>query len=170
MFGLFKRKNPAMLEGQALFEDVLIQAHTHGKAFFADLTPTDDDHLRQQRFEVVSLFMVVLLWRMKGEETLVKTAQAAYDTMFLSFDRSLREGGVGDIGVSHRIKKYAQAFHGRLKSYGEALDTGETALLTAIENNMKLPRAELEPLAKGAYIWAQSLKKQPITTFKTTKH
>lgn len=166
MFGFFKRKNPAAIQGQSLFEEALNQAQAHGKAFFASLTPTDDDQLRQQRFEVISLFMAVLLWRMKGDKTLINTAQAAYDTMFLSFDRSLREGGVGDMGVSHRIKKYAQAFHGRLESYGKALDKGEKELLAALAHNMKLPKTDLEPLAKGAYAWAESLKTRPINAFK----
>lgn len=164
MFGLLKRKNSEERYGETLFEAALEQAHTHGQTFFADQFPTDDVNLRQQRFEVVALFMAVVLWRLKADDTMAATAQHAYDTMFLSFDRSLRESGVGDIGVAHRIKKFAQAFHGRLKSYGDALDAqNQAALLEAVAHNMKLPTADLEAMVNAAYIWAVKLQAKPAT-------
>lgn len=162
MFGLLKRKNLEERYGEALFEAALAQAHTHGQAFFADQHPTEDVNLRQQRFEVVALFMAAVLWRLKQDDAMTVAAQYAYDTMFLSFDRSLRESGVGDIGVAHRIKKFAQAFHGRLKTYGNALDNkSEAALLAALEHNMKLPETDLKPMVHAAYNWALSLATKP---------
>ena len=162
MFGFFKGKNTTEQQGQALFESALTKAQNHGKQFFVTLEPTDDIDLRLQRFETVALFMTALLWRMKSEEKLAPTAQFAYDKMFASFDRSLREAGVGDIGVSHRIKKFAQAFHGRLETYGKAYDSANKAeLAKAFEHNIKLPKAEVKPLADAAFTWAMDLKETP---------
>ena len=163
MFGLLKRKNIEAQYGEALFEAALAKAQQHGSTFFADDYPTEDVNLRQQRFETVALFMAVVLWRLKADDAMATTAQYTYDTMFLSFDRSLRESGVGDIGVAHRIKKFAQAFHGRLKTYGDALDAqNNTALLNAVAHNMQLPTAELEAMVNAAYTWARDLQAKPV--------
>lgn len=162
MFGLLKRKNTTEQQGQAFFESALAQAQDHGQQFFQTLEPTDDVTLRHHRFETVALFMAALLWRLKQDEALAPTAQFAYDKMFASFDRSLREAGVGDIGVSHRIKKYAQAFHGRLDSYGKAYDAENPEQLTkAFENNIKLAKSDIESIPKAAYAWAMELKQTP---------
>ena len=162
MLRLLKRKNPAQKQGEAFFEAALAQAKTYGKTYFVDDKPTDDQELRLKRFEAVALFMATILWRLKQDETMAEPAQHAYDTMFLSFDRSLREAGVGDIGVSHRIKKFAQAFHGRLKTYGDAFDQeNQKELAKALENNMKVTKSEVEPLAKAAFDWAKVLKAKP---------
>ena len=162
MFAFLKPKNTTEQQGQALFELALAKAQNHGQQFFSTLEPTDDIHLRLQRFETVSLFMVALLWRLKQDDKLAPTAQFAYDKMFVSFDRSLREAGVGDIGVAHRIKKFAQAFHGRLESYGKAYDAENLEQLTkAFEHNIKVEKSAVEPIAKAAYDWAMVLKQTP---------
>ena len=166
MFCLFKRlfncKSTTEQRGQALFELALAQAQLHGKQFFTELQPTEDTELRQQRFEVVALFMAALLWRLKQTPEAADTAQFAYDKMFTSFDRSLREAGVGDIGVAHRIKKFAQAFHGRLDSYGKALDAHDAvALQDAFQHNTKLSTDEVAPIAKAAYAYAAALEATP---------
>lgn len=171
MFCLFKRlfncKSTTEQRGQALFELALAQAQLHGKQFFTELQPTEDTELRQQRFEVVALFMAALLWRLKQTPEAADTAQFAYDKMFTSFDRSLREAGVGDIGVAHRIKKFAQAFHGRLKTYGDALDAGdEKALDKALQHNIKLTDASISGIAAAAFGWAMALKAKDVADIK----
>jgi len=57
----------------------------------------------------------------KTESRLRNLGQALYDVMFQDFDRALREMGVGDLGVSRRIKTMVQAFHGRIMAYEQAL-------------------------------------------------
>jgi cytochrome b pre-mRNA-processing protein 3 len=61
-------------------------------------------------------------------------SQGVVDTLFASFDESLRDLGVGDIGIGHRVKKMADAFYGRLSAYGAA--TGENDLKGAILRNI----------------------------------
>jgi len=57
----------------------------------------------------------------KTESCLRNLGQALYDIMFQDFDRALREMGVGDLGVSRRIKTMVQALHGRITAYEQAL-------------------------------------------------
>jgi len=50
-------------------------------------------------------------------------------------DRSLREMGVGDTGISHRVKKMASAFYGRMNVYEQSLHK-EKELEAAVGRNL----------------------------------
>lgn len=159
-FSLFNRskKKQAQEKGLSLFSLALQRAKGEFPDLFTNDTPATDDPLRHQRFEAVSLTMSTLLWRLKHEKA-EAVAQAAHDAMFQSFDRSLREGGVGDIGVSHKIKKYAQAFYGRLDRYTRALDEQNPEKIAAgLEKNMGLEASEAISHAKSMMRWATDLQ------------
>ncbi len=52
-------------------------------------------------------------------------------------DNALREMGVGDLAVGHKIKKMAESYHGRATQYREALNAGDkTALAAALSRNV----------------------------------
>ena len=44
-----------------------------------------------------------------------------YSTLFADMDFTLREMGVGDLGVGKRVRKMSEAFMGRLVAYTESL-------------------------------------------------
>ncbi|PWR23719.1 ubiquinol-cytochrome C chaperone family protein [Zavarzinia compransoris] len=91
------------------------------------------------RFDMVTLEVVVLLNRFKGEtdKRVRRLSQGIFDMMFTDMDRTLRELGVGDQGVPHRVKKMAQAFYGRLGAYDNALAAGDDVALTeALKRNL----------------------------------
>ena len=50
------------------------------------------------------------------------------DVMMDDMDSSLREMGVGDLGVGRRVKAMAQAFYGRATAYEAALAADDEAL------------------------------------------
>ena len=84
----------------------------------------------QGRFEVICPHAVLLLRRLRvegggGNEL----GQQLFDVMFADIDSSLRELGVGDLGVGPRVKRMARHFYGRIEAYGEGLDAGESAAL-----------------------------------------
>ena len=85
------------------------------------------------RFDLLVLHAwLALSWlKARGE---ADTAQALIDRIFVSFDESLRELGIGDIGIGHRVKKMADAFYGRLDAYSAA--AGEAGLAAAIMRNI----------------------------------
>ena len=64
-------------------------------------------------------------------------AQELADSVFRHFDIALREIGVTDVGMAKRIKRLAEAFYGRNKAYGEALDAGDAdALRQSLARNV----------------------------------
>ncbi|WP_204279719.1 ubiquinol-cytochrome C chaperone family protein, partial [Serratia marcescens] len=64
-------------------------------------------------------------------------AQDLVNSVFLQFDASLRELGVGDVGVPKRMKKLGAAFYGRASGYQGAIEAGDTpALALALARNV----------------------------------
>ncbi len=62
-------------------------------------------------------------------------AQQLSEVFISDMDRSLRELGVADTGVSKRIKKMGKAYHGRLQAYAVALHEPNT-LRAALARNL----------------------------------
>jgi cytochrome b pre-mRNA-processing protein 3 len=83
------------------------------------------------RFDLLTLHAWLVLERLGAERDL---SQSLTDIIFVQFDESLRQLGVGDIGIGHRVKKMADAFYGRLKAYGAAQNEDE--LSVAIQRNL----------------------------------
>jgi len=76
------------------------------------------------RFDLLTLHAWLVLERLAEDRDL---SQALIDTIFVQFDDGLRQMGVGDIGIGHRVKKMADAFYGRLKAYAAAKNENELA-------------------------------------------
>jgi cytochrome b pre-mRNA-processing protein 3 len=98
-----------------------LAARAREPVFFLDLAVPDT---LDGRFDLLTLHAWLVLERLDGERDL---SQGVIDTLFIQFDESLRQLGVGDIGIGHRVKKMADAFYGRLKAYGDAKDADELA-------------------------------------------
>jgi cytochrome b pre-mRNA-processing protein 3 len=86
------------------------------------------------RFDMIALHAFIVLRRIKDHDR--DTAQALLEVIFDDMDRSLREMGAGDLGVSRRVKTMAKALYGRINAYEESLDTGEAALADALRRNL----------------------------------
>lgn len=83
------------------------------------------------RFELVTLHAYLVLHRLRLEPAAAEPAQTLFDAMFLDMDESLREIGVGDLGVGRRIKQMGQAFYGRAAAYDAGLAAADPAVLEA---------------------------------------
>ena len=89
------------------------------------------------RFEALALHAFLVLRRLKGQGAEAeRLAQAIFDTMFDDMDRSLREMGVGDLGVGRRVKAMAQGFYGRIAAYDRGLAQGDDVLAEALRRNV----------------------------------
>ncbi|NNC37611.1 MAG: hypothetical protein EX271_05275 [Acidimicrobiales bacterium] len=78
-------------------------------------------------------------------------SQAIYDTMVDDFDVALREEGLSDSGVKHRIKPLAKMFLSRARVYSDALNEEEKSLDASIQKYVLQEREannESEMLAK----------------------
>ncbi len=85
------------------------------------------------RFDMLCLIMAVLMHRLKsdGDETSARFSQKLYDIFFADMDLTLREMGVGDLGVARRVRQMSEAYMGRLQAYGTALDRKDKDELAA---------------------------------------
>ncbi len=115
------------------------------------------------RFEMVSLHLFLFLHRLRGENAgaLREISQEVTDLFFREVDHSLRELGIGDLGVPKRMKKLARMFYGRLNAYGQALDSVDrNALADALRRNIAPERTvwnEAEALAAYVFDAQESL-------------
>lgn len=105
-----------------------VVAHSRRPEFFLELGVPDTV---LGRFEVICLHAVLLLRRLRVEGGGDELGQQLFDVMFADIDGSLRELGVGDLGVGPRVKRMARHFYGRIEAYGAGLDAGESATLEA---------------------------------------
>ena len=87
------------------------------------------------RFEVIVLHLFLLQHRLLGDKANEPFAQFLSEAFFNDLDRSLRELGVADTGVSHRIKKMGKAYNGRLQAYTAGL-TDPVVMRGAFARNM----------------------------------
>ncbi len=90
------------------------------------------------RFDLLMLHLFLLMRRLRRDGAPgAALTQALFDTAFDDMDRTLREMGVGDLGVPRRIKAMARAFYGRAAAYDAALDAhGDSDLRTALGRNL----------------------------------
>ena len=73
------------------------------------------------RFESIILFLFVEQIRLEQDTPeSQKWLRLLHESFFEDMDRSLREGGVGDTGISKRVQKMAAALYGRLSHYSDS--------------------------------------------------
>jgi len=130
-FGISHSPNQEIVD--ALYEQIVAAARQ--TRFYAEWEVPDSP---LGRFEMLSLHMFLFLHRARGRAgALEAVAQECVEAFFTDIDHSLRELGIGDMGVPKRMKKLARMFYGRAQAYGEALDAGDrTALAAALARNV----------------------------------
>ena len=100
------------------------------------------------RFDLLALHASIVMEVLKsaGPEG-ARLGAALASVIFAGFDDALRELGVGDFGISRRMKAMAGAFYGRLEVYGEAQT--QAALADAILRNLYRGEASRRREAQG---------------------
>lgn len=93
------------------------------------------DHL-DSRFDMLCLHISLLMGRLRmlPEDVHKPLNQELFDRFFADMDFTLREMGVGDLGVGKRVRKMSEAFMGRLLAYDKSLERNnkmELALVLA---------------------------------------
>jgi cytochrome b pre-mRNA-processing protein 3 len=90
------------------------------------------------RFEMVVLHTVLVLCRLESEPDHIRhLGQALFDRFCADMDGSLREMGIGDLGVPTKMRKIGEAFYGRQAAYAAALaDPDQDILVGALNRNV----------------------------------
>jgi cytochrome b pre-mRNA-processing protein 3 len=148
VFGLFKSRKHSDV-AHALYSAILIQARLPVFYTYFGVQDTVDG-----RFDMIVLHAHIMFNRLKvGAAEDQDVSQAVFDLMFADMDQNLREMGVGDTGVSIRIKAMAEAFYGRATAYADGLREGDdTILIAALKRNLyrnsKANDEQIEGIAK----------------------
>ena len=118
----------------ALYVEIVAAARR--ETFFSDWDVPDTP---LGRFEMIALHMFLFQHRLRGETGVAREiAQELIDDFFTEVEHSLRELGIGDMGVPKRMKKLARMFYGRTASYEAALDAGNRGdLAAALARNIR---------------------------------
>ena len=87
------------------------------------------------RFDLVTLHAFIVIEALKRAGLADPLGSQFVTLVFAGFEEALRELGIGDFGISRRIKNMADAFYGRLDAYARAMGD-EEALQAAILRNI----------------------------------
>ncbi len=107
----------------------MIVAQARAPAFYQDYGVPDTV---DGRFEMVVLHTVLVLRRLDAEPAPIRRqGQAVFDLFCRDMDATLREMGVGDLGVPREMRRIGEAFYGRKAVYEAALAASHDRSLTA---------------------------------------
>jgi cytochrome b pre-mRNA-processing protein 3 len=118
-------------------------------AFYRDLAVPDT---LDGRFDMIVIHTGLTIRRLRDApegDVARRVAQQMFDHMFTDFDRSLREMGVGDMGVGPRIKKMGRAWYARAATYDAALDAAIAGDRKALETALRETLYRGQPEAGG---------------------
>ena len=144
IFGLFGKKNNNKAIVARQYE-LLTQA-ARRPAFYATMGVPDTVI---GRFEMLTMILILYFRRTaQSERSGQEIAQEIIDAFFEDIDHSIRELGVGDMGVPKRVKKFARMYYGRLEAYAGALDAGDrNALQAALRRNIHPDESDAPDMA-----------------------
>ena len=126
-------------EAQELYIALVSQSR---KAFFYTNCAVADT--LDGRFDILVLHVFLALHCIEGQASDFSSVSAKkhkelsrvlLECFFADMDRSLREIGVGDMGIGKRVKTMSKAAFGRFKAYAEAWDS-DAALNAALKRNI----------------------------------
>ncbi len=111
-----------------LYREVVNEART--PRLFGELGVPDTP---EGRFEMVALHAALVIRRLRAEGAAGQAlAQALFDLMFADMDASMRELGVGDLGVGKQVKRLAGQFYARLAALDAAFARDDMSALGAV--------------------------------------
>ena len=130
---LFRRTNPQ--EDAAAFLYGAVVEKARDPLFYTDLGVPDTVN---GRFDMVIIHAMLVLRRLRGGgKAADKTGKDLLELLFTDMDQTLREMGVGDMGIGRHIKKMAKAFFGRAEAYEAGLDSDDPAMIApALKENL----------------------------------
>ncbi len=135
----FRRSESLTVAPRRTIETIygMIVAQTREPAFYERFGVPDTV---SGRFDLLLLHMWLVLRRLRREGPPDPLSQALFDRFCEDMDGNLREMAVGDLAVPKRMRKFGEAFYGRMAAYDAALDAGGDALAQAIDKNVLFGR------------------------------
>lgn len=135
-------QRPERIDAGRIYAKVMEQSRN--PIFYSDGLVEDSTDGRME-WLTAHLSVVVHALQQFGDDG-AKLSQAVYDTMVDDFDVALREEGLSDSGVKHRIKPLAKMFLSRARIYADAFNAKDNSLSAAIANYVLQERGESEAM------------------------
>ncbi|MCC6598908.1 MAG: ubiquinol-cytochrome C chaperone family protein [Alphaproteobacteria bacterium] len=166
MLGLLKSKNPYGRAAKNIYADVL--KHIRNPVFYTQYGVPDSF---DGRFDLllVHVFLVIDRLVIEGGDAASLFNQALFDVIFADMDQTLREMGIGDMGVPKHMRRMMKAFNGRMHAYEGASEAGvpEDSLPQALRKNLygtleEVPAKGLEKMAAYMQNSAAGLREQAL--------
>jgi cytochrome b pre-mRNA-processing protein 3 len=131
MLRRFLKPDPQRETARRLYDSAIKRARA--PIFYTRLAVPDSI---DGRFDVLTLHVFLVMEALKGEGAAGEVLSAHLATVtFEGFEEALRDLGVGDIGLSKRMKAMANAFYGRLEAY-RAAERSPGVLALAVRRNL----------------------------------
>lgn len=131
---LFKNKKLGN-SAHKLFASIILQSRL--STFYSEL---DIEDSMDGRFDLLALNMAFVLDKLDQHEEVEDCAQLGrnlQEIMFDNLDLTLREIGVGDLGVGKKIKLMAEAFYGRMSVYKQLFNSRDlNKMIEALNRNL----------------------------------
>ena len=128
-FNLFKEQPQATDASAQIVNWSICRARQTFPQQFAK--PSDNDEQRQQKFEIITVFMAMAFWYLSKDKQNQDLSQASHDHLFDNFEVALREQGVSDVKLAGKIRKLADTFQQRMVSYKEDFEQHNTSALSS---------------------------------------
>ena len=163
MLGWLRQRSLISRIGRKLYDSIVARARA--EPFYRDLRVPDT---AEGRFELIVLHIYLVLERLRREGAAgARLSQAVIEAFITDMDDSMREFGIGDMGIPRRVKRAAAAVYERSAAYAAAQQAEAGALAQALaehiyfgaSNDGRLPAqlaayvqrtaAELEALSSG---------------------
>ena len=117
---LFKQKYNTKRHNKKIAKDLYACAleNTRKEFFYTEYGVPDNF---DGRFDLLLLHVFLILNRIMDHEDYDVVSQMLFDVMFKDMDQTLREIGIGDVGVPKHMKRMMKAFKGRMYNYQVAI-------------------------------------------------
>jgi cytochrome b pre-mRNA-processing protein 3 len=127
---LFRKPDRSAMEARNLYEALVARARE--PVFYRGFSVPDTI---DGRFDLLAIHAYLVMDALNAQGAAgARLGTELASIIFAGFDDALRELGVGDFGISRRIKAMANAFYGRLEAYRAA--DSEAALALALVRNL----------------------------------
>lgn len=131
MFGvLFKQKNQSLDKAEKIYEAAIL--NTRDTIFYEEYKVPDSF---DGRFDLLLLHVFIQLKRIMDEKDYDEVSQHLFDITFRDMDQTLREMGIGDMGITKHLKRMMKAFNGRMHAYQDAVD-GKQEMHEVLKRNL----------------------------------
>ena len=147
---IFGGKDPVMEDAGRIYKKLMGQARQ--TVFYGEGKAPDN---YDGRIDVLTLHIAVILEGLSNHgEQGERLSQAVFDVMRDDFEVAMREEGLSDTGIKRRIKPMMQLFYTRVKTYVEALKSGnvEEQLIAAFETGLLAETETLFSKSLSSYV------------------